>query len=211
MADDNYNLIVYIIVFIILIALMGFVYYEYRKKKQTPTGPTGPTGNTGNTGNTGATGFTGFTGPTGFTGFTGFTGMPGPTGPSVCSSALNNGKCAEFLVNMNRTCYAWTQGCGNFVLYADEINGKIPLCASNTNNLPNKSGPYTLNMQGDGNLVLRDGSNNPIWATDTHNDPNNAKPPYKLTMENDCYLEITDADNNIIWRGGACNGGFGVY
>lgn len=55
------------------------------------------------------------------------------------------------------------QGDGNLVAYS---NG-TPYSSSQTNNMKGSSSPYTLIMQNDGNLVIYNQANKPIWATGT--------------------------------------------
>jgi hypothetical protein len=74
------------------------------------------------------------------------------------------------------------QGDNNLVLYA---KGQ-PLWASNTAGLPS---PKSVEMQGDGNLVIYDGSGSPIWASNTSD-----KPGVLLVLENSGRLALIDKD-----------------
>jgi len=66
------------------------------------------------------------------------------------------------------TCHTYEarmQGDGNFVLYKWTDGEQAPIWASNT--CGTGEGPFRLNMQGDGNLVVYDSNNAPTWASNT--------------------------------------------
>lgn len=61
-----------------------------------------------------------------------------------------------------------------------------------------------LVMQGDGNLVVQDASNNAQWSSGTHpyfdakfKDANNK--PVKLVLENDGKLKLYNAGGSVVW------------
>ena len=58
---------------------------------------------------------------------------------------------------------------------------------------------YRFVMQGDGNVVLYDGST-PKWASGTHGKPN---APFKLQLQGDGNLVAYDKKNNAIWASGS--------
>ena len=78
------------------------------------------------------------------------------------------------------------QSDGNVVLYA-QYRGTIALWATGTQGTPAKM----LEMQAsDGNLVLRDGSQNPLWSSGSVGHPG-------------AYLEVQDDGNVVIYDGAA--------
>jgi hypothetical protein len=64
------------------------------------------------------------------------------------------------------------------------------------NGAKGKNGPYKLQMQEDGNLVIYDASNVAKWASGGGGGSNG---PYKLTMQNDGNLVIYDKNNAASW------------
>ena len=85
------------------------------------------------------------------------------------------------------------QSDGNLVNYAYINNTWYPIWASGTNG----KGASTLIMQGDGNLVLYNGSGNPIWASGT-----NGKGASTLIMQGDGNLVLYNGSGNPIWASG---------
>ena len=82
------------------------------------------------------------------------------------------------------------QGDGNFVVY-HESN---PVWSSNT--CGKGRGPYSLNMQHDGNLVVYDSSTHAIWSSNTSG---KGKQPYKLIMQVDGNLVLYDSNKKPLW------------
>jgi hypothetical protein len=65
-----------------------------------------------------------------------------------------------------------------------------------TNGANGSNGPYKLQMQADGNLVIYDASNAAKWASGTRGDRNG---PYRLIMQDDSNLVIYDKNNRATW------------
>lgn len=74
----------------------------------------------------------------------------------------------EFLKSPTKEYYARLQDDGNFVIYkTSDFRSHNAIWASNTHGKGHK--PYRLTCQEDGNLVLYDHHNKPLWASDTWN------------------------------------------
>jgi outer membrane lipoprotein-sorting protein len=83
------------------------------------------------------------------------------------------------------------QSDGNLVLYKNYISKpKKALWASNTAGRPGR----TCIMQGDGNLVIYDGSNRPIWSTNTWREHGS-----HLIVQDDGNVVIYRPDNRAVW------------
>ncbi|MFM7850750.1 MAG: bulb-type lectin domain-containing protein, partial [Flammeovirgaceae bacterium] len=80
------------------------------------------------------------------------------------------------------------QNDGNLVLYKD----KNPLWASDT---WGKKGARAV-VQDDGNFVLYDTNNNPVWASGTNG---KGTGPYSLTLGDDARLVLNDSTHTAIW------------
>lgn len=67
------------------------------------------------------------------------------------------------MLSSNKLYFAILQSDGNFVVYNDTIsnNNPNPIWSTNTFGL---SSNYLILQQSDGNLVLYDNNNNPIWS-----------------------------------------------
>jgi len=57
--------------------------------------------------------------------------------------------------------------------------------------------PYSLRMQTDGNLVIYDNNNYPIWATMTNQV---GVSPRRLVLQNSGILAVVDATDSILWH-----------
>jgi hypothetical protein len=78
------------------------------------------------------------------------------------------------------------QSDGNLVIY----DGRSPIWATGTWNLPTTTRPTHADMQTDGNLVLYNNTNQPAWATNTAGTYTNP------------YLELQDDGNLVIYHNG---------
>jgi hypothetical protein len=56
--------------------------------------------------------------------------------------------------------------------------------------------PYNLELEDDGNLVIRDVNRGAKWA---HNKYNRGTSPYRVVLQNDCKLVEFDANYSVIW------------
>jgi hypothetical protein len=82
----------------------------------------------------------------------------------------------------------------------NQIGGEF-VCKSNINNglcdtileAPNKC---YVKMQDDGNLVVYDSENTPLWASNTNG---KGIPPYKYILQGDGNLVIYDSENTPLW------------
>jgi hypothetical protein len=101
--------------------------------------------------------------------------------------------CKKSIFSNNGNFEARMQDDGNFVVYA---LGSV-WWASHTHG--QGTAPYTLNMQGDGNLVLYDTYHNAKWSTGTHG---KGSGPYRMVMQDDGNLVIYSG-SEAIW---ACCG-----
>jgi hypothetical protein len=63
-------------------------------------------------------------------------------------------------------------------------------------------------MQQDGNLVVYDGNNAVIWASNTNK---KGVPPYRVTMQEDGNLVVYDGNNAPIWASNTKGKGTGPY
>ena len=57
------------------------------------------------------------------------------------------------------------------------------------------AGPYRLEMQRDGNLVIYNRSNQSIWATN-RTSPNG---PFRFAVQNDSNIVVYDRNNGVVW------------
>ena len=96
---------------------------------------------------------------------------------------------------LNKEYYAVMQPDGNFVVYQGSlfVQGNA-IWASNTQF--KGTGPYHLDMQKDGNLVIYDKDNKPTWASLTYNKGQNG---YRLVMQDDRNLVLYDGTNKALW------------
>ena len=116
--------------------------------------------------------------------------------PPVGRDRMGNG---AYLVSSNYLYYFIMQTDGNLVLYSNgALNTKgrdVPLWASNT---PGKgTGPYSLRVQMDGNIIAADVNNNLVWSSGTYN---KGFGPYVLNMQDDGNVVLTDSRNSIIFQ-----------
>jgi hypothetical protein len=79
---------------------------------------------------------------------------------------------------------------GNLVLYS----GTTCHWDSSTNDLEPYARPVRAEMQADGNFVLKDTANTPVWESGTSDHPDS-----KLVLEDDRNLIIQGSDGNILW------------
>lgn len=84
--------------------------------------------------------------------------------------------------------YAILQNDGNFVVYYHQSTGNTAKWATGTNN------GYKLTLQRDGNLVLTNSSNSPVWAAGTEGEAS-----YSLLMQTDGNLGLWTSFNNAVW------------
>jgi hypothetical protein len=82
----------------------------------------------------------------------------------------------------------------------NQIGGES-VCKSNINNgvcgtILEASNKCSVKMQDDGNLVVYDSTNKPLWASNTNG---KGIPPYKYIMQGDGNLVIYDYTNNPLW------------
>ncbi|KAK7447420.1 hypothetical protein VKT23_014129 [Stygiomarasmius scandens] len=59
--------------------------------------------------------------------------------------------------------------------------------------------PWYLAMQGDANLVIYDGNNNPTWASNTVQIGKSSQGPFRLEMQDDGLLGIYDNNDRVLW------------
>ena len=107
-----------------------------------------------------------------------------------CDSRLNGGVCPEILNNINgNMCFAnFNKDTGAYVLkdprgnviWDNKINAKLP--------------PYTLNIESDGNLCVKDSTGKIQWETKT-----TGVAPFLLKMQDDCNLVLYDSYINKLW------------
>ena len=106
----------------------------------------------------------------------------------VSSDTLSRGNslhAGDEMYSGNKAAFVSVQTDGNMVVY-EKPSGHV-LWASNTQG---GSGTH-LEMQGDGNLVLYDGSK-VLWASNTNGGS-------RLLMQSDCNLVLYNSDNSVGW------------
>ena len=110
-----------------------------------------------------------------------------------CDSRLNNGVCPEILNNINgNMCFAdFDKNTGSYVV--KDPRGQV--IWDNKVNDPTKSPPYTLNIESDGNLCVKDSSGKIQWETKTK-----GVAPFLLKMQDDCNLVLYDSYINKLWE-----------
>lgn len=104
----------------------------------------------------------------------------------------------QFLVSLSRNYFATIQPDANLVVYVSSH-----LCSANiiySSNTKSKGmPPYYLICQNDGNLVIYDSKETPLWATNTWGKGNK---PYSLIIQDDGNLVMSDSVGVIIWSAG---------
>ncbi len=131
--------------------------------------------------------------------------------------AYKNNKLMENFAGNNFTCVSGTSSNTDCKLPMTSENGKFILNVTNEGFLyieedgvkvwqgkeMNRSdtginnGPYTLKMQSDGNLVLYNKSNKPVFSA---NNVINENAPFRLIMQNDRNLVIYNKNNTALWN-----------
>jgi hypothetical protein len=104
-------------------------------------------------------------------------------------TATCRGTCSRVLISPDGSSVAKLSPEGMLVIYKNESRQW-------TNGANGKNGPYKLQMQEDGNLVIYDKNNVAKWASGGGGGSNG---PYKLTMQNDGNLVIYDKNNAASW------------
>lgn len=79
---------------------------------------------------------------------------------------------------------------GNLVLYS----GTTSHWDAGTNDLEPYARPVRAEMQADGNFVLKDTANTPVWESGTSGHSGS-----KLVLQDDRNLDIHDSNGNILW------------
>lgn len=110
-----------------------------------------------------------------------------------CDSRLNSGICPNILNNINgNMCFAnFNKDTGTYVLKDPRGNVIWDNKINNPSNLP----PYTLNIESDGNLCVKDSSGKIQWETKTI-----GVAPFLLKMQDDCNLVLYDSYINKLWE-----------
>eukprot|EP01015_Nassula_variabilis_P032726 TRINITY_DN76_c0_g1_i5.p1 TRINITY_DN76_c0_g1~~TRINITY_DN76_c0_g1_i5.p1 ORF type:complete len:335 (+),score=89.57 TRINITY_DN76_c0_g1_i5:66-1070(+) len=103
-------------------------------------------------------------------------------------SSLNAG---EYLQSTNGGYYAVLQTDGNFVLYISSAFAPYN-ALFNTKTHDQGKQPHRLTLQNDGNLVLYDIDNKPLWASNTFNG-------HRLTIQDDGNLVLYAEDGQVAW------------
>jgi hypothetical protein len=108
----------------------------------------------------------------------------------------------EVLKSSNGHYWAILQKNGNFEVYSSgTFNGRNKDHSIWSTGTHGKgSGPYGITMQNDGNVVLYDGTGNPLWSSQSAKDE--PDPPYELVMKINGNLVLYDKHNNSIWSTG---------
>lgn len=89
------------------------------------------------------------------------------------------------------------QSDGDLILYVSRhFCPKNSLWNSETHG--KSQGPFICMMQEDGNLVVYDRNNNPIWASGTNNDKNQNR----LDLQTDGNLVIYNQNQSAVWSSG---------
>jgi hypothetical protein len=78
----------------------------------------------------------------------------------------------------------------------------IPTWNSGTHNKRGKTAPYRVVMQNDGNAVLYDAKNKPLWASNSNG---KGRPPYNFIMQDDGNLVLYDGSNSPKWASNTNN------
>ncbi len=108
------------------------------------------------------------------------------------------------LISSGQSYFVVMQTDGNFVLYSSGAkNGRgsdMPTWASNTGGI--SSGPYSLVMQNDGNLVVLDGIQRPLWASNTGGEGTG---PFKFKIGEDGNMTVTGSNGQITWSSNTTN------
>jgi hypothetical protein len=109
-----------------------------------------------------------------------------------CDSRLNKGVCPEILNNINgNMCFAnFDKNTGSYVVK----NPRGNVVWDNKINNPGLS-PYTLNIESDGNLCVKDSTGKIQWETKTK-----GVAPFLLKMQDDCNLVLYDSYINKLWE-----------
>jgi len=109
-----------------------------------------------------------------------------------CDSRLNGGKCPKILNNINgNMCFAnFDANTGSYVVK----NARGNVVWDNKINNPDLS-PYTLNIESNGNLCVKDSKGKIQWETKT-----TGVAPFLLKMQDDCNLVLYDSYINKLWE-----------
>jgi len=104
----------------------------------------------------------------------------------------------EMLVSKNGKYFAVLEIQSNFVVYREQV-GSSEYIIWRRGGWENYNYPHKVIMQSDGNLVVFDGNNEALWATDT---VQSGVLPNKLVMQDNGNLVLQDSDGNIVWESG---------
>jgi hypothetical protein len=96
------------------------------------------------------------------------------------------GTCPDYFKNSNNTCSVNTQSDGNLVVK----NSNGPVWSTNTTG--QGTPPYKSVMQDDGNFVLYDSNQQPLWSWWQVQSTQGGTPPYKLIIQPNCNLVVYD-------------------
>jgi hypothetical protein len=106
----------------------------------------------------------------------------------------------EKLESQNGHYYAIMQSDGNFVIYStppnNGKNNNNPVWWTGTHG--QGVGPYKISMQNDGNCVLYDSKQKPLWHTSTYNKA--VDPPYSIIMQDDGNMVIYNSRGKHLWN-----------
>jgi len=126
----------------------------------------------------------------------GLQALPGSVGDTLLSSSFDvlRSSPSSILVSPGYHTKLVVQEDGNVVLL-DVASGKL-LWSTNTAGI-NGVAPYTLAIQKDGDLVLKDSKGNIFWYSDS---ANMGHPPYKLKLRDMAEpLSIVDSNGTPVW------------
>jgi hypothetical protein len=91
--------------------------------------------------------------------------------------------------------FAWLCLCPLLAHAGDTLSAGQILIANQT--LTSSDGRYTFNVQGDGNLVLRDASRSALWSSGTY-----GKSAQRLSMQSDGNLVLYTGSGSFVWSTG---------